>query len=144
VSAAVPLLIAFASLLSEDALTNIVSFAILGIYGSFQMVVLAALRARLKGWKPAGEFTLGRWGLTVNIAALAYGILAIINICWARTPEKSWWENWIVLLCGAVVVGTGLIYMFTTHHYGRGEALAGDAVPEKRAAASGGPGSRRE
>ncbi|CAM5252764.1 Oxygen-dependent choline dehydrogenase [Streptomyces violarus] len=28
---------------------------LLGIYGSFQMVVLAALRARLKGWKPAGS-----------------------------------------------------------------------------------------
>ncbi|WP_369195294.1 APC family permease [Streptomyces djakartensis] len=131
VSAAVPLLIAFASLLSEDALTNIVSFAILGIYASFQMVVLAALRARLKGWRPAGEFTLGRWGTAVNIGALAYGIFAIVNICWARTPEKSWWENWIVLLCGAIVLGTGLLYMVTTHHHGRGNALAGDAVPKE-------------
>ncbi len=138
VSAAVPMLIAFASLLSEDALTNIVSFAILGIYGSFQMVVLAALRARLKGWRPAGAFTLGRWGLAVNIGALAYGIFAIVNICWARTPEKPWWENWIVLLSGVVVVGTGLLYMFTTHHYGRGDAPAGDAVPKRRRHASSG------
>lgn len=74
----------------------------LGIYGSFQMVVPAALRARLKGWRPAGEFTLGRWGLPVNIGALAYGIFAIVNICWARSPEKPWCENWIVLRCGAV------------------------------------------
>lgn len=74
----------------------------------------------------------------MNIAALAYGVLAIINICWARTPEKSWWENWIVLLCGAVVLGTGLLYMFTTHHYGRGGALAGDAVPDNRSKASNG------
>jgi uncharacterized protein with PhoU and TrkA domain len=28
--------------------------------------VLAALRARLKGWRPAGEFTLGRWSLPAN------------------------------------------------------------------------------
>ncbi|GAA4323136.1 amino acid permease [Streptomyces venetus] len=132
VAAVVPMLIAFASLASEDALTNIVSFAILGIYASFQMVVLAALRARLKGWRPAGEFTLGRWGLLVNAGALAYGIFAIINICWARTPEKPWWENWIVLLSGAVVLGAGLLYMFTTHHYGRGDAPAGDAVPKER------------
>ncbi|MET9967153.1 amino acid permease [Streptomyces sp. NPDC006356] len=130
VSAVVPLLIAFASLFSEDALTNIVSFAILGIYASFQMVVLAALRARLKGWRPAGEFRLGRWGLAVNIGALAYGIFAMVNICWARTPQKPSWENWIVLLCGAVVLGTGLLYMFTTHHYGRGTAPSCDALPE--------------
>ncbi|MCS0635069.1 APC family permease [Streptomyces sp. LP05-1] len=132
VAAVVPVLIAFGSLISADALTKIVSFAILGIYGSFQMVVLAALRARLKGWRPSGEFTLGRWGLLVNAAALAYGIFAIVNISWARTPDRPWYENWIVLLCGAVVVGTGLIYMVTTHHYGRGDAPAGDAVEEKK------------
>ncbi|GHB88817.1 amino acid permease [Streptomyces spinoverrucosus] len=129
VSAVVPLLIAFGSLVSEDALTNIVSFAILGIYGSFQMVVLAALRARLKGWLPQGEFTLGRWGLAVNAAALAYGVFAIVNISWPRNPQVPWYENWIVLLCGGVVVATGALYMFTTHHYGRGDAPAGDAVP---------------
>ncbi len=89
VAAVVPTLIAFGSLISTNALTKIVSFAILGIYASFQMVVLAALRARLKGWKPAGEYRLGRWGLLVNAAALAYGLFAIINICWARTPEAA-------------------------------------------------------
>ena len=41
-------------MISEKALTSIVSFAILGIYLGFQMVVLAALRARLKGWEPSG------------------------------------------------------------------------------------------
>lgn len=35
-----------------------------------------------------------------------------------------------MLLCGAVVLGTGLLYMFTTHHYGRGDAPSGDAVPD--------------
>ncbi|WP_263165712.1 APC family permease [Streptomyces sp. SCSIO ZS0520] len=142
VSAVVPAAIAFGSLISTDALTKIVSFAILGIYAAFQMVVLAALRARLKGWRPAGEFTLGRWGLLVNAGALAYGIFAIVNICWARTPEVAWYDNYIVLLCGAVVFGAGLLYMFTTHHYGRSDAPAGVAIPapEERAGREG-PGS---
>ena len=131
-AAVIPALIAFGSLVSADALTKIVSFAILGIYGSFQMVVLAALRARLKGWKPAGEFVLGRWGLLVNAGALAYGIFAIINIAWARTPEDPWYDNYIVLLCGGLVVVTGLVYMFTTHHYGRSDAPSGVAIPERR------------
>ncbi|MEU3826934.1 amino acid permease [Streptomyces sp. SID161] len=130
VAAVVPMLIAFGSLVSADALTKIVSFAILGIYASFQMVVLAALRARLKGWRPQGEFTLGRWGLAVNAAALVYGVFAIINISWARKPQEPWYDNWIVLLCGGVVAAAGLLYMFTTHHYGRGDAAAGDAVPK--------------
>ncbi|WP_247745753.1 APC family permease [Streptomyces oryzae] len=131
VAAVIPGLIAFGSLVSEDALTKIVSFAILGIYGSFQMVVLAALRARLKGWRATGEFTLGRWGVLVNSAALAYGIFAIINICWARTPEEPWYSNYIVLLSGGVVLAAGLVYMFTTHHYGRGDAPSGDAIPQR-------------
>ncbi|WP_255952122.1 APC family permease [Streptomyces odontomachi] len=134
VSAVVPAVIAFASLFSEDALTKIVSFAILGIYGSFQMVVLAALRARLKGWRPTGAFSMGRWGLPVNLAALAYGIFAIVNICWARTPEEPWYWNYVVLLCGGIVLGSGLLYMAVTHHYGRGDAPYSDAIP-----GSGGP-----
>ncbi|MGW8379491.1 APC family permease [Streptomyces sp. ODS28] len=131
VAAVLPVLIAFGSLISADALTKIVSFAILGIYGAFQMVVLAALRARLKGWRPSGEFQLGRWGLLVNAGALAYGIFAIITIAWPRTPEAPWYENWIVVLSGGVVVVAGLLYMFTTHHYGRSDAPADDAIPRQ-------------
>src|SRR5690606_24816497 len=59
VAALVPGVIVIGSLLSTDALVKIVSFAVLGIYMGFQMVVLAALRARLLGWRPSGPFTLG-------------------------------------------------------------------------------------
>ncbi|MFJ7174954.1 hypothetical protein ACIQXA_00570 [Streptomyces massasporeus] len=40
-----------------------------------------------------------------------------------------------------MVLGAGcLLSMFTTHQYGRGEAPAGDAVPEKKTGSmSGGP-----
>ena len=86
------------SMLSTDALTKIISFATLGIYLGFQMVVLAALRARLKGWVPSGEFTLGGWGMPVNVLALAYGIFAMINMAWPRTPDAPWYDNYIVVL----------------------------------------------
>ncbi|MCC9156519.1 APC family permease [Streptomyces parvulus] len=141
-AAVVPALIAVGSLISEDALTKIVSFAILGIYAAFQMVVLAALRARLKGWRPSGEFRLGRWGLLVNAGALAYGLFAIINISWPRTPDVPWYDNWIVLLSGGIVVAVGLVYMFTTHHYGRSDAPAGNAIPDPATARTG-PGEAR-
>ena len=52
VAAAVPAVIVLGSVVSTKALTSIISFATLGIYLGFQMVVLAALRARLKGWEP--------------------------------------------------------------------------------------------
>jgi amino acid transporter len=66
VAAAVPALIIFGSKFSTDAITKIISFAAFGIYLAFQMVVFAALRARLKGWVPSGKYTLGKWGVAVN------------------------------------------------------------------------------
>jgi amino acid transporter len=79
---AIPALIALSALWLQDAIATIISFAAVGIYIAFQMIVLAALFARTKGWRPAGPFTLGRWGWFVNLLALGYGVGAIINILW--------------------------------------------------------------
>ncbi|WP_395109341.1 APC family permease [Actinomadura sp. SCN-SB] len=128
-AAVLPAVLVIGSKLSTDALTKIISFAALGIYLAFQAVVLAALRARLKGWRPSGSFTLGRWGLVVNVAALVYGVAAMINMSWPRTPDVPWYDNYIVPLSAAIVIVAGLAYMAATRHYGRGDTPAGDAVP---------------
>jgi amino acid transporter len=124
----IPVIIVFASMLSTNALDKIVSFATLGIYLGFQMVVFAALRARLKGWVPSGEFTLGRWGMVINVLALAYGVAAMVNMVWPRTPDAPWYDNYVVILSGALVVGIGLVYMAIAKPFGNSDAPAGDAV----------------
>ncbi|MFC4001851.1 APC family permease [Prauserella oleivorans] len=129
VAAIVPALVVLASRISEDATERIVSFAVLGIYLGFQMVVLAALRARIKGWIPSGQFTLGRWGMPVNVLALLYGVSAIVNMVWPRSPDAPWYDNYLTLLSGVLVVGTGLVLLVTTRPYGRSEAPASDAIP---------------
>ena len=132
VSAVVPAVIVLASKVSTNAVTKIISFAALGIYLGFQMVVLAALRARLKGWVPSGQYTLGRWGLPVNIGALVYGVLAIGNMIWSsRTPGTPWYDDWVVGLSGIVVLGLGLLYMVLHRSYGRSDAPYDDAIPTK-------------
>ena len=127
-------MIVLGSIISTDALTKIISFATLGIYLGFQMVVLAALRARLKGWRPSGAFTLGRWGMPVTVAALTYGVLAIINMAWPRTPDAPWYDNYIVLLSAVVGTGLGAIYLFIARPDQRGSAPSGDAIPATPAA----------
>lgn len=127
-AAAVPAVIVIGSKVSADALTKIVSFASLGIYLGFMMVVLAALRARLKGWVPSGKFRLGVWGLPVTIAAFAYQVLAAVNMAWPRTPDVPWYDNYIVVLSALVVVGVGLVYMLAAKPYLRKDAPHGDAV----------------
>jgi amino acid transporter len=129
VAAAVPAVIVLGSIFSTKALTSIISFATLGIYLGFQMVVLAALRARMKGWRPNGPFSLGRWGLVVNVVALAYGVAAMVNMAWPRTPDAPWYDNWLVALSAAVGVGAGAIYLFFGRPHLRSDATAGDAIP---------------
>lgn len=127
-AAIVPGVIVLGAMISTDALVKIISFAAVGIYIAFQMVILAALRARMKGWKPSGEFTLGAWGMPVNICALVYGVAAIINICWPRTPDVAWYDNYIVLLSAITVIVIGFIYMVAHRPHHRSDAIHGDAI----------------
>ena len=140
VAAVVPGLLVLGSKLSTDALTKIVSFAALGIYIGFQMVVLAALRARLKGWRPSGKYQLGRWGLAINVGALLWGVAAMVNLCWPRTPGAAWYDNYIVLVSAIVVIGAGAIYLITARPHLRGDTPHGDAIPI-RVSAPAGPGA---
>ncbi len=127
-AAVVPALIVISAKFSTDALTKIISFAALGIYIAFAMVVVAALRARLKGWRPSGKFQLGRWGMPITIAALVYQVIAMLNMAWPRTPDASFVDNYIVAISAAVVIGFGLLYMAIAKPYDRGDAPHGDAI----------------
>ncbi len=93
------------------------------------MVVLAALRARLKGWKPTGAYKMGAWAMPVNIIALTYGILAMIDMCWPRTPDVGWFDNYIVLVMTSIIVLIGLVYMVLARPYAHGDQPWADAIP---------------
>jgi amino acid transporter len=132
VMGAIPAAIALSALWMQDAIATIISFAALGIYVSFQMIVLAALIARIKGWRPAGPYTLRGGGWLVNGLALGYGVGAIVNILWPRAPNEPWYVNYGMLVTTVVVVVLGGIYMSIAKPYERGNAPAGDAHLLKR------------
>ncbi len=123
----VPGLIAVAGLFLEKMVQTIVVSASGGIYVSFQMIVLAALIARAKGWKPGGAFHLGKWGWPINLAALTYGVLAITNMMWPRSPEDPWYRNYGMIVVWLVVVAIGMFYARLFRPYDHGDAPAGDA-----------------
>jgi len=127
VMGAIPAVIALFALWLQDAVATIISFAAVGIYISFQMIVLAALVARFKGWRPAGPFTLKGRGWLVNVLALGYGVAAIVNILWPRSPGDPWYVNYAMLVTTAGVLLLGAIYMLAAKPYERGSAPAGDA-----------------
>lgn len=114
---------------SPDALFRIAAFQMLAGYVAFQMVVLAALRMRLRGWRPAGAFTLGRAGWVVNIAALAYGIFAIVLLAKpSGDPGLTVVDRWIALIGFLVVAGVGLAYLLTAKPDRKSTAPEGDAI----------------
>lgn len=131
VTGVIPCVLVLIALVSEDGLFKIVSFATAGIYIGFQMVVLAALRARIKGWVPSGPFTLGRWGWSVNIAALAWGVGAVVNMMWPRNPGAAWYDNYLVFLAAVSVFAVGGIYMVISRRAEQSSGPYSDAIPQR-------------
>ncbi|WP_042956008.1 amino acid permease, partial [Pseudomonas sp. G5(2012)] len=125
VSGLVPAAIVCLGMFMADAVATIVGFAAIGIYVAFQLIVVAALIARAKGWRPNGQFTLGAWGLWVNLGALVYGVCAIVNMVWPRSPDAAWYINYSMILTTLVVMGAGLVYMLLGKPYDKGTAPAG-------------------
>jgi amino acid transporter len=111
-----------------NALTILVSFATSGIYLSFQMVVLAALVARLRGWRPSG-FDLGAWAYPVYIVALVYGVGMLINIIYpsALTSARAGLYNfgWMTLFIIFVIAVIGAVYFLLARPHRRSSAAVG-------------------
>jgi amino acid transporter len=93
-----------------NALFILVSFGVSGIYLAFQMVVIGGFIARLRGWRPDGEFSLGRWAMPVYVLAIIYGVLMIVNIVFpsgVSSGKGLFNYDWmtLVIMVGIVVVG---------------------------------------
>ncbi len=128
VACTIPVILCLIIFVGPDQLLNqITAFAVLGIYVAFQSVVLASLRQRIKGWRPAGPFNLGKAGIVVNIVALAYGIFAMVLLAW---PGHSgvFLNDWVVLIGFGVVAITGLLYLFVARPDSKSDAPEGDAI----------------
>jgi amino acid transporter len=97
---------------------RIVYFAIAGIYTAFQLVVLGAIIAKVRGWKPSGAFTLGGVGLLVNIVALAYGVFGIWTLCTkggAFDATGSFLDRNLVTVSVIGVAVVGLVYLLAAN-----------------------------
>ncbi len=117
VTAVVPAALAF---LPSATVTRIITFSVVGIYVGFQSAVLASIIGRARGWRPAGSFRLGRWGWPVNIAALAYGVTAIVVLS-VKTPANgtSFFDRWLVPISVALVAAVGVAYLAVFWRKGR-------------------------
>ena len=127
-SAVLPVLFVLTDLFLPGGIYRLVAFAAVGIYIAFQMVVLAALRARMNGWKPAGKWSMGGAGMIVNVLALVYGLFAIYLMLKSYgIADGTFVDNYIVLVEVLIVVGVGVVYMLVSGAHKKSNAPAGDA-----------------
>ena len=65
--------------------------------------------------------------LPVNVVALVYGLGAIIDMVWPRTPASPWYVNYAMGATWLAIIGIGGLYMVLARPYQAGDAPAGDA-----------------
>ncbi|MGW2816348.1 APC family permease [Streptomyces sp. NPDC001415] len=116
----------------------VTSIGIIMIYVAYLLVTTPMLIARLRGkWTPAGDgkFSLGRWGLPVNIVGVVWGGFMTVNLAWPRaevynaTAPYHWYLRWgAFLFVGAVLLGGFAYYWFVQRH--RTGVLASHAATE--------------
>ncbi len=70
-------------------------------------------------------FNLGRWGIPVNVVAIAYQLVMVVNLAWPRAAiydltGDTWWLKWSALLFIALtlVVGTVIHWRTRIRHGG--------------------------
>jgi urea carboxylase system permease len=98
--------------------TVLTSIAVIMIYLAYLMVTVPLLRKRLAGqWPPAdlaagGYFTMGRWGMLVNLIAIVWGAGMAINLAWPREAVYGtpWYNTWGAFVYIAVILGAGLVW----------------------------------
>lgn len=95
--------------------TDLTSACIVTLYAAYLFVTVPSLYRRLRGGLGGEErgvrFSLGRWGVPINIAAVVYGGLMTINMAWPRASVYDptggdWYLQWFSVL---LLVGTGIV-----------------------------------
>jgi urea carboxylase system permease len=100
--------------------TTLSSVCIVMLYVAYLLVTVPMLLSRLRGdWNrtgqtmPTGLFSLGRWGLPVNILAILFGAFMVVNLAWPR-PEvyDPSGENGLLLWSAPLMVAAVLLLGF--------------------------------
>jgi urea carboxylase system permease len=108
------------------AFAAVTSTSVVIVYLAYLLVTVPALRARLRRRLPTkrpGSFSLGRWGLPVNLFAVVYGMAMMVNIAWPRQSVYDPGGTSRVLQYLALLFVAGMVVVGLVVHRGlRGRA----------------------
>jgi urea carboxylase system permease len=105
--------------------------AILLFYICYLLVIAPMLVARLRGQWPRedhGEhFSLGRWGLPINIAAVLSTLAVIVNVAWPRAAvygNDHWYLQYGALVVVGLLLVVGVPYYLLVQRHRTGAPVA--------------------
>ncbi len=96
----------------------VTSIAILWANLAYWIVVAVQLKNRLKPDRKAmntdARFSLGRWGLPINILALIWSSFMVINVSWPRTATYGleWYNQYAAWIYTTVLICIGVIIYY--------------------------------
>jgi amino acid transporter len=116
----ISVIILVVNIANTQIFTVLTSIAIIMIYLAYLMVTGPLLKKRFRGeWPPkdlkeGGYFTMGRWGLPVNIVAVVWGVGMALNLAWPRSAVYGdpWYNTWGAFVYIGVILGGGLLWYF--------------------------------
>jgi amino acid transporter len=107
---------------NQRAFFVLTSVAIIMFYMAYLCVTGPLLIARLRGRWPRPEhgpyFSLGRWGLLVNVLAVVFQVAVMINLAWPRAlvyGGDHWYYQWGAFVFVGLLGGVGAVYYLAVH-----------------------------
>jgi urea carboxylase system permease len=118
------MLILLVNVNSQTLMGAVIAVAILWANLAYLLVTAPLLLRRWRGWPtpPPGVLNLGRWGIVVNVLAVAWSVALLVNLGWPR-PEvygPAWYERWGGLMFTAGLVGVGGVYYWLVQRHKTG------------------------
>jgi amino acid transporter len=125
---------------------TVCSVAVVWANLAYLMVSVPLLIMRLRGWPkiqsddgtlekssdrtPHRVFSLGRWGLPVNLAAIVWGVFIVVNMSWPRVEiyGDDPWGQYAAVIATGLLLGLGLFYYLAVQRRRKG-ILSEHAAP---------------
>jgi urea carboxylase system permease len=102
---------------NQRAFFVLTSVAIIMFYIAYLCVTGPLLIARLRRKWPAPEhgpyFSMGRWGLPVNLLAVVFQVGVLVNLAWPRVAVYGgdrWYYQWGAFVFVGILGGAGAVY----------------------------------